>query len=204
MNDVSYFGIRGLGSNVAEWVAEAYDPDAGLAEFVQGTFRKPSGPLRVALGDTQGMHVVKSVSVGARAAGDGPDPSRGFRCAADLAATEQALEVPAAAPKVLLVLGDGLQVFSGVAEVVSRSEAEAFCRALVVPSERGTLGDWRLPTLAEIDEVSDVFRGPGPFWTVEGAAAQSKPPGRGAEPGPWGTVSSTKSDVWAARCVRGG
>ena len=42
--DSSYFGIRGLGSNVYEWVAEVYDMDAGLRPFLSGEFRDADGP----------------------------------------------------------------------------------------------------------------------------------------------------------------
>jgi formylglycine-generating enzyme required for sulfatase activity len=43
--DSSYFGIRGLGSNVAEWVDEVYDADAGLRPFLRGEFRGPDSPV---------------------------------------------------------------------------------------------------------------------------------------------------------------
>ncbi len=42
--DTSYFGILGLGSNVSEWVAEVYDPDAGLRPFLRAEFRGPDSP----------------------------------------------------------------------------------------------------------------------------------------------------------------
>lgn len=49
--DSSYFGIRGLGSNVAEWVDEVYDADAGLRPFLRAEFRGPDSPvLRMRLG----------------------------------------------------------------------------------------------------------------------------------------------------------
>ena len=46
--DSSYFGIRGLGSNVYEWVAEVYDMDAGLRPFLSGEFRDADGPANAA------------------------------------------------------------------------------------------------------------------------------------------------------------
>jgi hypothetical protein len=46
--DLSYFGILGLGSNVFEWVQEVYDADAGLRPFLAGEFRDPQGPANVA------------------------------------------------------------------------------------------------------------------------------------------------------------
>lgn len=42
--DMSYFGILGMGSNATEWVADRYDPDAGLRPFLGGEFRDPAGP----------------------------------------------------------------------------------------------------------------------------------------------------------------
>ncbi|MEE9381986.1 MAG: SUMF1/EgtB/PvdO family nonheme iron enzyme [Nannocystaceae bacterium] len=43
----SYFGILELGTNGEEWVAETYDPDAGLRPFLAETFRSPQGPLAI-------------------------------------------------------------------------------------------------------------------------------------------------------------
>ena len=43
--DMSYFGILGLGSNVVEWVDEVYDADAGLRPFLRGEFRGPDSPI---------------------------------------------------------------------------------------------------------------------------------------------------------------
>lgn len=49
--DSSYFGVLGLGSNVAEWVDEVYDADAGLRPFLRAEFRGPDSPvLRMRLG----------------------------------------------------------------------------------------------------------------------------------------------------------
>ncbi len=46
--DISYFGILGLGSNVYEWVADVYDMDAGLRPFLRGEFRDADGPAHAA------------------------------------------------------------------------------------------------------------------------------------------------------------
>lgn len=46
--DMSYFGVLGMGSGAMEWVADAYDADAGLRPFLTGDFRAPDGPLAVA------------------------------------------------------------------------------------------------------------------------------------------------------------
>jgi len=43
--DLSYFGLKGFGGNVLEWVADRYDPDANLNHYVAGPFRSPDGPL---------------------------------------------------------------------------------------------------------------------------------------------------------------
>lgn len=43
--DGSYFGILGLALNGLEWVADEYDPDAGLRAYLSGEFRSPTGPL---------------------------------------------------------------------------------------------------------------------------------------------------------------
>ncbi len=45
-SDSSYFNVLGMGSNATEWVAERYDPDAGLRSFVTEEFRDPEGPVR--------------------------------------------------------------------------------------------------------------------------------------------------------------
>lgn len=85
--DSSYFGILGLGSNVAEWVDEVYDADAGLRPFLRGEFRGPDSPaLRTRLaferkalcGDDEACvgpkepplrHVLKHANTGLRSAG---------------------------------------------------------------------------------------------------------------------------------------
>ena len=87
--DVSYFGILGLGSNVLEWVQDRYDADAGLRLFLAGEFRDPAGPAnaartrfeyKIACGQEPGpgcegpaelpvRHVIKHANVGQRTAG---------------------------------------------------------------------------------------------------------------------------------------
>ncbi len=47
-SDSSYFGILGMGTNATEWVADAYDPDAGFRSFLSGEFRDPEGPSALA------------------------------------------------------------------------------------------------------------------------------------------------------------
>ncbi|PCC69053.1 Sulfatase-modifying factor enzyme 1 [Nannocystis exedens] len=48
--DSSYFGVRGMGSDALEWVADTYDADAALRPFVSEAFRAADGPLAVARG----------------------------------------------------------------------------------------------------------------------------------------------------------
>ncbi|HEY8376561.1 MAG TPA: formylglycine-generating enzyme family protein [Nannocystis sp.] len=56
--DMSYFGVKGMGSAAMEWVADVYDPDAGLRAFLPvepgqptgSVFRLPDGPLAIARG----------------------------------------------------------------------------------------------------------------------------------------------------------
>ncbi|MFO7567526.1 MAG: formylglycine-generating enzyme family protein [Enhygromyxa sp.] len=78
--DVSYFGLKGFGGNAIEWVADPYEPDANLENYLAGPFRRPDGPLARSwaqwkqtlcggsdceLGE---RHVVKGGRSGARAA----------------------------------------------------------------------------------------------------------------------------------------
>ncbi len=93
--DISYFGILGLGSNVIEWVAESYDPDAGLRPFLRAEFRDPEGPAerarrrferKIVCGDDDPAcegpaalpvrHVLKHANVGQRHAGRDDYPPR--------------------------------------------------------------------------------------------------------------------------------
>ncbi len=169
-------------------------------------------------------HVIKSVVIGARRAfrDDWPPhlPERelegwptdrvidqlGFRCAADVEPDPEnpLLTVPKSAPMVPLVRTSGaLEVFGGVAEAVSRKEAEAFCQALSVPLAGSVLGDWRLPDEAEVTAIADVFRGPGPFWTRDGAVTQHVDGESSVDDeAPWRAVSYPANTALAARCVR--
>ena len=202
--DVSYFGVRGMGSSAKEWVAEAWDADAPLRSYLAGEFRRDDGPLRRAESDGAG-HVVKAGKVGSRRGAAGARPDIGFRCAGDLAQGTEPLKIPADAPEVPPFRASekaSLAVFGGVAEAVDRREAAAFCDKLRVPSDAGVLEGWRLPTLGEVQSLTDVFRGPGPFWIVEGAAAQK---GEGLRPvptDPWAIVDAAPGESLAARCVR--
>lgn len=177
-------------------------PDAGC--------EAPDGePLR---------HVIKSSVVGARYAIRAeipahvpeqsiegwnyvvPDNETGFRCAADLGPDVESLDVPNPAPTVpLLVKGEGLDVFGGVAEAVDRKEAARFCKALKIDVGGEIRTDWRLPTLDEVQRLAQVFRGPGPFWAKDGAIAQADPADMTSA---WAKVEASGGDALAARCVR--
>jgi formylglycine-generating enzyme required for sulfatase activity len=202
--DLSYFGILGMGVNAMEWVAETYESDAALAPFLDGSFRSPKGPLRRATAKDPRMHVLKGGRAGMRRAAAGADVLVGFRCAADLGPEDPVLTVPAPAPRVPSTQSVGeLWVFGGVAEVVDRSEAAAFCAALRVEEDGRTLGAWRLPTAQEIETVSRLFRGPGPFWTADGAVVQKGPPGstRIRPTDPWVEAPADPGEPLAARCI---
>lgn len=86
--DISYFGILGLGSNVSEWVEEVYDADAGLRPFLRAEFRGPDSPAlrayqrferKIACGEDNPScegpgvlpvrHVLKHANVGQRSGG---------------------------------------------------------------------------------------------------------------------------------------
>jgi formylglycine-generating enzyme required for sulfatase activity len=205
MVDSSYFGIKGLGSNVIEWVAEPFEADVGLRPFVDGEFRKRNGPLARAMTDVEGSFVVKGGRAGARQPKRDPDPMVGFRCADDLDAGEASLVVPALAAEIPHVIGNELQIFGGVAESVDREEATAFCERVKVEWNGETFDDWRLPTLEEVQSIAMFFRGPGPFWLAEGAATQHDDSGkRPADDAPWTREDPEPSEPLAARCVRGG
>jgi formylglycine-generating enzyme required for sulfatase activity len=125
----------------------------------------------------------------------------GFRCAKDLAPDDMILESPTPAVNLPLVRQDGnYELFLGVAEAVDRSEAEAFCKVLRAPGdpEDGDAG-WRLPTLEEIRATFLWFKGPGPFWTAEGAAEQTFVDSETAE---WDTFTSAEGGALLARCIR--
>jgi hypothetical protein len=91
------------------------------------------------------------------------------------------------------------EIFGGVAEAVSRSEAASFCEQLRVPTAAGIFEDFRLPTRDEIQLVADSFRGPGPFWTVDGAVIQT-----GGADGAWIAHEVPEDAALLARCIRGG
>lgn len=202
--DVSYFGVRGMGSSAKEWVAEAWDPDASLRSWLGGEFRRDDGPLRRAESDGTGF-VVKAGKVGSRRSVSGARADVGFRCAGDVEDGADALKIPVDAPDVPPFRESesiSLSVFGGVAEAVDRREAAAFCDKLRVPSEAGVLEGWRLPTLGEVKSLTDVFRGPGPFWIVEGAAAQKGEGKRPVPTDPWAIIDADPGESLAARCVR--
>jgi hypothetical protein len=130
------------------------------------------------------------------------NPLLGFRCAKDLAPTDTLLESPQPMVRLPLFRQEGeYELFLGVAEAVSRSEAEAFCKVLRGPGdpEDGETG-WRLPTLEEIRATFLWFKGPGPFWTAEGAAEQTFGDDKIAE---WEAVEPAAEDVaLMVRCIR--
>lgn len=201
--DQSYFGLRGMAANGREWVADTFELDHGLAPFLGKPFRSPQGPLRTLARSFGTAFVTKGGRAGARVPGRGAEALVAFRCAYDVAPDEGVLVAPAEPPPVPLVVEHGaLQIFGGVAEVVTQGEAEAFCDALAVPHHERTLTGWRLPTLAEIDALADVFRGPGPFWAHGGAVAQQAMSGTPRADSPWGSEPAEPNEGLAARCVR--
>jgi hypothetical protein len=210
--DVSYFGLRGMGTSAKEMVAEAWDPDAPLRPFLTADFRRADGPLHKARGAGPGSKtgwVVKSARAGGRREVVGPQADVGFRCAGDVADDTVPLTVPLDAPAVPNFRGSDtapLMVFGGVGEAVDRREAKAMCDALKVadPEQPDVeYADWRLPTEQDVEALADVFRGPGPFWSVEGALAQSAEAGKLApQPtDPWAIVDAEPTESLAARCV---
>jgi formylglycine-generating enzyme required for sulfatase activity len=188
----------------------AFEREVACGEPAQAGCEPPTGePLR---------HVVKSSVVGARYAVRAevpahvperslegwayvvPDNEIGFRCAADLGPDVESLDVPNPAPTVpLLVRGEGLDVFGGVAEAVDRKEAARFCGALKIDVGGEMRTDWRLPSFEEVQRLAQVFRGPGPFWVKDGAIAQVDPKDLAAA---WAKVEASGTDALAARCVR--
>jgi len=131
-------------------------------------------------------------------------PSLGFRCAADLVpGRDEPLTIPEGPPQVpLWRKTEELEVFGGVAEAVSRPEAERFCEALRVSGDDEVRADWRLPTLAEVERIADSYRGPGPFWTADGAAAQQREDGPPRPSDPWVAAAADPNEALLARCVR--
>lgn len=203
--DTGYFGLFGQGSNATEWVADVWDREVPVAAYLAGPFRRPDGPL-AKVGPAPTGHVFKSARVGDRYVEDDADAMLGFRCAADLGGEVVPLQVPAMAPALPVFRQAGeLFVFGGIAEAVSLVEANAFCGAVAIELEGKKWIDWRLPTLAEVTAIADVYRGPGPFWTAnDGPIAQR---GEGPSPDladPWvslGTADTSKGEAFAARCV---
>ncbi len=121
-------------------------------------------------------------------------PMLGFRCAQNRAPGDLEFTVPAVASTIPTTGVDGhLEFFGGVAESVSSSEASRFCKNLTVEDNR----DWRLPSFAEIKGATK-FRGPGPFWTTDGAVEQTQ---SGAE-APWEAIEVKPNEALLARCVR--
>lgn len=218
IGDVSYFGIRGMGTSALEWISDVYAIDTGLSGFVREPFRRKDGPLRRAEATRGERFVMKGGKAGLRREITGADRRLGFRCVAELGPDEIALKVPAEPPAIPILrdAGGGLQVFGGVAEAVDRREAAAFCSALRVEARThaGSQGPteaeaedagktnegWRLPTLAEVQAIHDVYRGPGPFWAADGAVAQ--PDAKAGPDVPWELVQAADGDALAARCVR--
>lgn len=237
--DSSYFGVRGMGSDALEWVADTYDADAALRPFVEGQFRAGDGPLAVArqvfeqaafCGEDPACkppagepvrHVYKYGNVGQRRAARetrpprfpgaelegwdivAVDPRLGFRCAADLRAEDKPLQVPAAVAPIPIVRSEGaLELFGGVVEAVNQEEARRFCAALRVPYGNEALTGFRLPLLAEIQQLTTVFRGPGPFWAEDGAAVQIDDTTPPAPDAPWRELMVGGETSLAARCVR--
>ena len=201
--DVSYFGLRGMGTNAREWTSSVFDPDLPLADFVTG-FRREDGPLLSARRGRKAGHVIKGGRTSFRREATGPEPKVGFRCAADVDPNETALSVPDDPPDVPLVhtSPEMLQIFGGVAEAVDRAEAQAFCEGISVQWRGLTADNWELPTLEDIQKIRDSFSGPGPFWTVEGAAAQR---GTGEHPiptDPWVAIEVAPEASLTARCIR--
>ncbi len=202
MVDASYFGFRGMGSNALEWVSDAFALDTGLKPYLSGEFRS-GGAFSKAYADKAPAGVAKGGRAGFRRESPSSNGLLGFRCAADVAAEETPLQVPEAVASIPLVADSGaMQIFGGVAEGVNRTEAAAFCAALRVPRADETLEGWRLPSLAEVQGAADVFRGPGPFWTADGAVRQQGAGKVAAADDPWVDAALADDAPVAARCVR--
>ncbi|MCA9709367.1 MAG: SUMF1/EgtB/PvdO family nonheme iron enzyme [Myxococcales bacterium] len=200
--DASYFGVRGMGTSAVEWVAETYEVDAGLASYLSQPFRRKDGPLLAAEAGRGLRWVIKGGKAGVRRDQGQADPRVGFRCVADLPPDEVGLTVPADPPPIPLLRdsGAGLLVFGGVAEAVDRQEAEKLCAVLRVEHEGQVHEGWRLPTLEEISTIRESFRGPGPFWSADGAVEQTFVDQETAE---WEPVEASDDAPLMARCIRG-
>ena len=201
--DISFFGMRGMGTNANEWTSSRFEPDMPLATFAHG-FRRKDGPLAKARAKTPTGFVTRGGRTHTRKESRAADPKLGFRCAASVAPDAEVLTVPKEAPPVPTVGSphEAFELFGGIAEAVDRAEAEAFCTKLSVPWKGKTLDDWTLPTLAQIHALGDGFQGPGPFWTVEGAAVQRGPGDTPRPVDPWVADAPAPGDALAARCIR--
>lgn len=237
--DKSYFGVRGMGSDGFEWVADTYEADTALRTFVAEPFRADDGPLAVArqvfeqaafCGEDPACkppkgeplrHVYKYAKAGLRRAARETRPPRfpgvelegwdivgsdrllGFRCAVDLRPDDTPLQVPSSVAPIPIVRPEGnFELFGGVVEAVNQDEARRFCAGLRVPYGAEALTGFRLPTLLEIEALSAVFRGPGPFWAEDGAAIQhatTTPPDPNE---PWRKLLVGSEASLSARCVR--
>lgn len=204
LGDGGYFNILGQGTNASEWVSDAFELDAPLTNVLEKPFRLPSGPLLSAQPTKPGMHVFKAARLGDRHGASEADPLRGFRCAADLGDTPP-LTVPAVAPRLPIIRPAGAVVlFGGVAEAVSHAEAMAFCDALTIDFDGRSWTSWRLPTMVEVNGISDVFRGPGPFWSAEDGPLIQVMDDNGRPAVEWtadGTLAEHANEALAARCV---
>ncbi len=204
MVDTSFFGFLGMGSNALEWVSDDFELDAGLKPFITKPFRGDGAFSQAYAAKSPKAGVAKGGRAGFRRESSAANGLLGFRCAADLDPGTVALDVPqpmATIPHV--ATGAGLRWFGGVAEGVTRTEAESFCSVLRVPWDDGILQGWRLPTLAEVEASAEVFRGPGPFWSSEGAVYQ-QPAKEGltaSADAPWVKTEEDPSAPLAARCV---
>jgi formylglycine-generating enzyme required for sulfatase activity len=200
--DSSYFGIRGMGTSAVEWTSDVFDAEAALRPFVEGEFRRDNGPYRKTNAKSEPAFVVKNGRVGHLQAGVGFDPLRGFRCAADLGPDVEVLRVPAKRPAIptMRIVGE-LALFGGVVEAVDRDEAATFCKLLKIDAEDKAWTEWRLPTTAEVQAIAEFFRGPGPFWTADGAVVQQKQEALRGPKDPWVVEEADASEPLAARCV---
>jgi hypothetical protein len=113
--------------------------------------------------------------------------------------------VPAKRPPIPIVRQVGeLVLFGGVVESVDHKEAAAFCKKLKLDAMERTWSEWRLPTFAEVQAIADSFRGPGPFWTADGAVIQRPVGTRHVPTDPWVAEEAEPSEPLAARCVHAG
>lgn len=120
-----------------------------------------------------------------------------FRCAADRGVDDPDLSLPAEPPQIPYASAhEGLEVFGAVAEAVSQQEALKFCELLEASGSKGEhRADWRLPTRKELLALEPVFRGPGPFWTVDGGMVQKEQA--------WMSLRAEPQEALIGRCIRG-